>query len=77
LVDTAPVLPVSDALSIVALGAVTLNVVRSGVTTAVEVDETARQLRQAGARSAGVVVNGFRSRSRRYGYNAAYPAAIA
>jgi tyrosine-protein kinase Etk/Wzc len=77
LVDTAPVLPVSDALPVAALGAATLNVVRSGVTTAVEIDETTRQLRQAGANMAGVVVNGFRSRSPRYGYGTAYDASAA
>ena len=67
-VDTAPVLSVSDALAIAALGAVTLNVVRSGLTTIAEIEEATRQLRQAGARMAGVIVNGLRSRSSRNRY---------
>jgi tyrosine-protein kinase Etk/Wzc len=69
-VDTAPVLSVSDALSIAALGAVTLNVARSGVTTIAEIEEATRQLRQAGARMAGVIVNGLRSRPSRKRYRA-------
>jgi tyrosine-protein kinase Etk/Wzc len=77
LVDTPPVLPVSDALAVAALAATTLNVVRSGVTTAVEIDESTRQLRQAGAHVEGVIVNDFRSRSPRYGYGAGYSASVA
>lgn len=63
LIDTAPVLAASDALALAALAAVTLNVVRSGVTTAAETDESMRQLRMAGAQVAGVILNGWRPRT--------------
>ncbi|MET0983561.1 MAG: GNVR domain-containing protein [Telluria sp.] len=62
-IDTAPVLSASDALALAPLAAVTLNVVRSRVTTAAEIDESMRQLRMAGAQVAGVVLNGWRARA--------------
>jgi tyrosine-protein kinase Etk/Wzc len=61
-VDTAPVLTASDCLAVAPLGALTLAVARSGVTGAADIGDACRQLRQAGAQLAGVVVNGRRGR---------------
>lgn len=63
LIDSAPALAAPDALALAPLAAVTLNVVRSGVTTAAEIDESMRQLRLAGAQLAGVILNGWRPRT--------------
>jgi tyrosine-protein kinase Etk/Wzc len=60
--DTSPLLAAADALAVAALGAATFCVVRSGITSAAEIDEAARELRQAGANLAGVIVNGCRQR---------------
>ncbi len=72
LVDTAPVLAVADALMIAPHADVLFNVVRSGVTTIHEIEETDRQLRRSGARPAEVIYNDMRSRQSHYGYSAAY-----
>lgn len=60
LLDTTPVLAAADALALAPLASVTLIVARSRVTSAAEIEESARQLRMAGAQVAGVVLNGWR-----------------
>ncbi|MBK4736706.1 polysaccharide biosynthesis tyrosine autokinase [Noviherbaspirillum pedocola] len=69
IVDTAPVLLVSDALTVAAGAAATFHIVRSGVTTSAEIEEATRQLNQAGAHLAGVVMNDCRMRYPQYGYS--------
>jgi tyrosine-protein kinase Etk/Wzc len=66
-VDTSPLLTAADAQAVAALGAATICVVRNRVTSAVEIEEAARQLRQAGAPIAGFIVNACRLRPARPG----------
>lgn len=73
LIDTAPVLAVSDALVIGSHAGVIFNVVRGGVTTAGEVEESVKRMNQAGHVVTGVVFNDAKSRSSaRYTYDYAY-----
>jgi tyrosine-protein kinase Etk/Wzc len=66
-VDTSPLLTAADAQAVAALGAATICVVRNRVTSAVEIEEAARQLRQAGAPIAGFILNACRLRPARPG----------
>lgn len=72
LIDTAPILGVSDALIIAAHAGAIFNVVRGGQTTTAEVEESVKRLNQAGHRMTGIVFNDSKQRSGRYGYGAQY-----
>jgi tyrosine-protein kinase Etk/Wzc len=72
LVDTAPVLAVADALTVGPYAGAMFNVVRGGVTTANEIEETVKRLNQAGATVTGTVFNDLRPRHARYGYGSLY-----
>lgn len=72
LIDTAPVLAVSDALVVASHAGAIFNVVRGGVSTSDEVEEAVKRLNQAGHTVTGVVFNDMKSRSARYGYGMKY-----
>lgn len=68
LIDTAPVLAVSDALEVAPHAATILNVARAGISTVSEIENTVRQLNQAGHTVAGIVFNDVKSRTPGYEY---------
>jgi tyrosine-protein kinase Etk/Wzc len=72
IIDTPPVLFSGEASMAASYAAATLIVVRSGVNTVGEVEETAKRLAQAGARVEGVLFNGFKLMPERYGYRPKY-----
>lgn len=67
LIDTAPVLAVSDALMAGPHAGAVFNVVRGGVTTVDEIEETVKRLNQAGIPVTGTIFNDLKSAAR-YGY---------
>ncbi|WP_420476658.1 polysaccharide biosynthesis tyrosine autokinase [Noviherbaspirillum sp. ST9] len=72
LVDTAPVLPVSDALVVAAHVGAIFNVVRGGVTTTGEIEEAVKRLNQSGHTVTGIVFNDLKQRAARYEYGYQY-----
>lgn len=72
LIDTAPVLPVSDALVVASHAGAIFNVVRGGVSTAGDIEEAVKRLNQAGHAVTGVVFNDTKQRSTRYQYGGYY-----
>ncbi|MFM0222256.1 polysaccharide biosynthesis tyrosine autokinase [Paraburkholderia dipogonis] len=80
IVDTPPVLAVSDANLIASLAGSTVLVVRPSAQNERELEDTAQGLDRAGARLIGMIFNAMprrRSEKRSYGYAAAYAAASA
>ncbi|ABE29148.1 capsular exopolysaccharide family domain protein [Paraburkholderia xenovorans LB400] len=78
IVDTPPVLAVSDANLIASLAGSTVLVVRPDAQSDRELEEAAQRLDRAGARLVGMIFNAMprrRSEKRSYGYAAAYSAA--
>lgn len=73
LIDTAPVLAFSDAMIVAEHAGAIYNVVRDGVSTVSEIEETVRRLTQTGGKVAGTVFNDLKGKSaNRYGYGARY-----
>ena len=72
LIDTAPILEVSDALVVATHAGAIFNVVRGGQSTSAEIEETVKRLNQAGHTVTGVVFNDSKQRTTRYGYGAQY-----
>lgn len=72
IIDTAPVLAVSDALVVAPHVGAIFNVVRGGVTRMGEIEETVKRFRQAGAEVTGLVFNDMRLKAGRYGYGSKY-----
>jgi tyrosine-protein kinase Etk/Wzc len=72
LVDTAPVLAVSDALVVAPFVGTVFNVVRGGVSTIGEIEEAVKRFRQGGTAVAGIVFNDLKPRIGRYGYGSKY-----
>ncbi|KRB81852.1 polysaccharide biosynthesis tyrosine autokinase [Noviherbaspirillum sp. Root189] len=72
LIDTAPILEVSDALSVAPHAGAIYNIVRGGKSTAHEVEEATKYLNQAGHTVTGLVLNDSKARHSRYGYGGAY-----
>jgi tyrosine-protein kinase Etk/Wzc len=72
LIDTPPVLAVSDPLIIASHAGIIFNVVRSGLSTMHETEETVKRLNQAGYRIAGIVLNDLRPGVARYDYGSDY-----
>lgn len=73
LVDTAPVLAFSDAMIVAAQAGAIYTVVRAGVSTVDEIEETVRCLTQAGGKVMGTIFNDVKGRSAyRYGYGSRY-----
>lgn len=72
LVDTSPVLAVSDALIIANHAGIIFNVVRGGISTMHEIEETVKRLNQAGHRVAGIIFNDLKPGAARYDYATEY-----
>lgn len=68
LIDTAPVLAVSDALEVAPHADSILNVVRGGISTVGEIEETVKQFNQAGLSVSGTIFNDMRARGAKYEY---------
>ncbi len=68
LIDTAPVLSVSDALVMAPHAGTIYNIVRGGLTTMDEIEETVKRLNRAGGKVTGVVFNDLKSGFTRYSY---------
>jgi len=72
IVDTAPVLPVSDAQALAPRAGTVLMVARAEQSSLGDLIESRRRLAQAGAQVHGVVFNGLDLSRRRYGYSGSY-----
>lgn len=72
IIDTAPVLAVSDALVVAPLVGCIFNIVRGGVSTIGEVEESVKRFNQAGGIVNGIVFNDLKQRVGRYGYGSKY-----
>jgi tyrosine-protein kinase Etk/Wzc len=72
LIDTAPVLAVSDALVVGRHAGAVFNVVRGGVSTVGEIEETVRRLNEVGATVTGTVFNDLKPGPARYAYGLKY-----
>lgn len=72
LIDTAPVLAVSDALVVAPHVGSIFSVVRGNVSVIGEIDETEKRLERAGSRVTGIVFNDLKPRTSRYGYGSKY-----
>ena len=71
-VDTAPVLAAPDALTLGPQAGAMFNIVRGGVSTVDEVEESVKRLNQAGATVTGTIFNGVKPRGPKYGYGDRY-----
>ncbi len=69
LLDTPPVLAVTDATVLSEHVGTTILVARENVTTLADLNETAKRLTQVGSKVSGVVFNALRTRPGRYGYS--------
>lgn len=67
LLDTTPILAVSDAMALASHAGAVFLLARAGVTTLGELEESAKRLQQSGARINGVVFNDLIASTRRYG----------
>ncbi|MGZ4820013.1 MAG: polysaccharide biosynthesis tyrosine autokinase [Terriglobales bacterium] len=72
IVDTAPVLAVSDALVVAPHVGAVFNIVRGGVSTIGEIEEAVKRFNQAGSVVTGIVFNDLKPRIGRYGYGSKY-----
>jgi tyrosine-protein kinase Etk/Wzc len=72
IIDTAPVLAVSDALVVATQVGTVFNIVRGGVSTMGEIEEAVKRFRQSGAGVTGIVFNDLKARMGRYGYGSKY-----
>jgi tyrosine-protein kinase Etk/Wzc len=72
IIDTAPVLPVSDALVVAAHVGAIFNIVRGGISTMGEIEEAVKRFTKAGATVTGVVFNDMKPKIGRYGYGSKY-----
>lgn len=72
IIDTAPILPVSDTLFIAPYAHMIFNIVRAGATTLDEIEETVKQLNRTGVKVSTTIFNDMKSRQMRYGYSDGY-----
>ncbi|MFA5702718.1 MAG: polysaccharide biosynthesis tyrosine autokinase [Advenella sp.] len=72
LVDSAPVLAVSDAMALAPHVGTTFLLARANETTLGELDESSKRIRQAGGQVKGVIFNDMVAKNRRYGYKYGY-----
>lgn len=72
LIDSAPILTLSDTLIIGSHAAQIYIMTRAGVTTAAEIKESMKRLAQAGLSAKGVLFNDLKLRPGRYGYGYTY-----
>lgn len=71
-IDTAPILAVTDAMIVAPHVGTIFNVVRGGVSTIGEIGEAVKRLRNSGHDVAGVVFNDLKHRTGRYGFASKY-----
>ncbi len=71
-IDTAPVLAVSDALVVAPHVGAIFNVVRSGISTMGEIEEAEKRFKQGGNIAAGIIFNDLKPRAGGYGYGSKY-----
>ncbi|MGV3741393.1 MAG: polysaccharide biosynthesis tyrosine autokinase [Burkholderiaceae bacterium] len=67
-IDTAPVLAVSDPIIVGRLAGTVFNVVRGGVSTIGEIEESVKRFNQAGTAVTGIVFNDLKPRAAQYGF---------
>jgi tyrosine-protein kinase Etk/Wzc len=72
LIDSPPILAVSDAATVAAFAGSTFIVARYGVTRLGEIAEAKKRLAQNGTSTNGVIFNGVNPKQGRYGYGARY-----
>lgn len=72
LIDTAPVLAVSDAMVVAPHVSTIFNIARAGVSTMGEIEESVKRLKQGGNTVSGIVFNGMKPRIGGYGYGSKY-----
>ena len=72
LVDSAPVLAVSDTVILGMHASAIYLLAQAGVTTADDIAESLKRLMQAGLSVNGVLLNGVRSRTKHYAYGYGY-----
>jgi tyrosine-protein kinase Etk/Wzc len=72
LIDTPPVLAVSDTAILAPQAGTTFLVVRANVSSLGEVQESTKRLQQSGVTVKGVIFNGLDISKRRYGYGSGY-----
>jgi tyrosine-protein kinase Etk/Wzc len=72
LIDTAPILAVSDAMVVAPHVATIFNIVRAGVSTMGEIEESVKRLKQGGNAVSGIVFNCLKPRMGGYGYGSKY-----
>ena len=72
LIDSAPVLAVSDAMALAPHVGATFLLARANETTLGELEESAKRLRQAGGQVNGVIFNDMVAKNRRYGSKYGY-----
>ncbi|TEA78618.1 polysaccharide biosynthesis tyrosine autokinase [Allopusillimonas ginsengisoli] len=65
-IDTAPVLPVSDAMALAPQAGTIFMLARAEQTTVEELDEAAKRVRQAGAHVSGIILNDFDPANHRF-----------
>jgi tyrosine-protein kinase Etk/Wzc len=69
MLDTAPVLAVSDAIMLSEHVGTKILVAREGVTTLGDLNETVKRFTHAGTKVTGIVLNAMRPRHGKYGYS--------
>ncbi len=72
LIDSAPVLAVSDAMALAPHAGATFLLARANETTLGELDESTKRIRQAGGQVKGVIFNDMVAKNRRYGSKYGY-----
>jgi tyrosine-protein kinase Etk/Wzc len=72
IIDTPPILAVTDATTISSLAGATFLVVKSGMHPIRELDHAVKRLRNSGSNVRGIVLNEIQSFSSRYGYGKNY-----
>lgn len=72
LIDTAPILAVTDALIIAAHAGTIYNVVRGGKSTMGEISETGKRIKQTGSNITGIVFNDLKIKIGSYNYISKY-----
>jgi tyrosine-protein kinase Etk/Wzc len=72
IIDSPPILPVTDATVIGPLAGATFLVVKSGIHTLREIDESIKRLTRAGTHLRGVVFNDLKIGKKRHGFGRYY-----
>ena len=72
LIDSAPLLPVGDTLTVSKLCALTFLVLRADQSTLQQFSDAMRRLENVGAEVKGIIFNGLKARRLGYGYRYQY-----